>query len=335
MYPSRVGRTTEPPRPTGTLRARLAAAAATTVAAAALIGSTAFAGPRHPTARSEQAASPAASSGCVVPDVRGYQTSYARALIDEARCRLGTVRGDGAGVVVAEHPAPGAHARAGQVVSLALGPRPHSCRQQRFQMLERTSKLRVWRNAVGDPDEQGGNPRPWSIALQACRPPSGPVVTLWSINDEEAVQDSSVFSDLRVIGTVVAFVDKDSSQYGSAETLEVRDLARHAPGAGCPPGNQQPAARYCLLTAAVGRTGEPSGPQPPVDALSEYAIDKLGDVAWVQKLGAVETLYLSTPAAHHPVTIEAGASIDGVALSAGVLRWSSGGQQHSQSVPAA
>jgi hypothetical protein len=321
------------------LRACRSAAAATTVVAAVLISSTAFAGARHPTAGSEQAVTSAVSSGCVVPDVRGYQTSYARALIDEARCRLGTVRGSGAangtGIVIAERPAPGTQAPARQVVSLVLGPRPRGCRQQRFQMLDRTSKLRVWRDAVGDPAEQGGNPRPWSIALQACRPPSGPVVTLWSINYEDAVQDSSVFSDLRVLGTVVAFVETDSSQYGSAETLEVRDLARGAPGAGCPRGNQQPAARYCLLTAPVGHTGEPSGPELPVDKLAEYAIDELGDVAWVQKLGAVETLYLSTPTAHHPATIEAAGSIGGVALSAGVLSWSSGGQQHSQSVPAA
>jgi hypothetical protein len=52
-------------------------------------------------------------------------------------------------------------------------------------------------------------------------------------------------------------------------------------------------------------------------------------------MGTVETLYLSTPTTHRPVKVQAAEDIGGVALSAGVLRWSSGGQQHSQSVPAA
>lgn len=274
-----------------------------------------------------------------MPDVRGYQTAYARAALDQAHCRLGSLRRErgagSAGVVISERPAPGTRAPARQPVSLVVGPRPRGCAQERYQMLERTSELRVWLGAEGDPDEGLNEPKPWRIALQACRPPSGPVVTMWSISSEEAIQDSSVYSDLRVLGTVVAFVVTDSSQYGGVETLEVRDLSRRAPGAGCPRGNQLPAARYCLLTALVGVAGEPSGVQAPVNALSEYAIDSLGNVAWVRKVGPTETLYLSTPLASRPIVIEVAAGIGDVALAGGVLSWSSGVQQHSETVLAA
>jgi hypothetical protein len=124
------------------------------------------------------------------------------------------------------------------------------------------------------------------------------------------------------------------SQYGTVETLEVLDLARHAPGLACPPGNHPATARYCVLSARVGETGEFFGTGGP-DGVAEYAIDAAGDVAWVQRQGAVETLYFATPATRQPVSVEAGSSLGGLALSEETLSWSAGGRAHSESVEAA
>ncbi len=337
MYPGSVTRAAGSSAAAGASLVRRRTAAVVTVAAALVACSTA-AGLTSPPGGELRQAARADSHGCVVPDVRGYETSYAHALIDQARCRLGAIRREGtafgAGAVTAQRPAPGTHVAAGRTVALVIGPRPRGCRQQRFQQLDHTSQLRVWRNVVGDPAERGSRERRWSSSLQACTPPSGPVVTLWSINSEEAIQDSSSFSELRVLGTVVAFLESSSSQYGTVETLEVLDLSRHAPGLSCASTNQPASARYCVLSARVGEVGEFFGTGAP-DGIAEYAIDAAGDVAWLQKQGGLQTLYIDTPASRQPVSVEAGGGLGGVVLSGGVLSWSSAGQQHSQPVAAA
>src|SRR5271165_6631002 len=163
-------------------------------------------------------------ANCHVPDVRGYVVAYARELIDESHCAVGTIapaqHSSRNLVVLGESPPPGTRGRAGRRVHLRLGQRPRGCRAHHFHVLAHTAGLDVWTEVFGDPYE------PYYEAgamLEACVPPAGPVVTV----------SGGEFQELRTAGHTLAFIETRVEQEGTNKELVAFDLDRTSTGPGC------------------------------------------------------------------------------------------------------
>jgi hypothetical protein len=264
---------------------------------------------------------------CRVPDIRGYELAYARDLIEGGHCRLGIVHRtarSGARVVLAETPRPGSLIQGGRRVDIRLGPRPQQrgCQAPRFQVRARTPQAYVWETVLGNPN----GPNRWSETLEGCAPPRGPVMTLWSANDESLGLGSASFGELETAGRVVAFIARAFDQYGSEERLEVFDLARTSASSTC----AQCASP--VVDVLVGLI--PPGVGTPSGQLQGYVLDPSADVAWLQRTGSTQTLYLATPQSPTPANVDTGPDLSDVRLADGMLTWASGGQARSEAITA-
>jgi hypothetical protein len=264
---------------------------------------------------------------CRVPDVRGYELAYARDLIEGGHCRLGIVHRtarSGARVVLAETPPPGSLIQGGRRVDLRLGPRPHQrgCQAPRFQVRAHTPQAYAWEMVLGNPN----GPNRWSETLEGCAPPHGPMMTLWSADHESVGLGGASFSKLETAGHVVAFVASSFDQYGSEQRLEVFDLARTSTSSRCAQcASPVVDVLVGLIPPAVGTL---SG------QLQRYVLDPSGDVAWLQRTGSAQTLYLATPQSPTPSKVDTGPDLSDVRLADGKLTWASGGQARSEAITA-
>jgi hypothetical protein len=269
----------------------------------------------------------ASAKRCRVPDVRGYELAYARDLIEGGHCRLGIVHRaarSGARVVLAETPPPGSRIQGGRRVDLWLGPRPRQrgCQAPRFQVRARTPQAYVWEMVLGNPN----GPNRWSETLEGCAPPHGPVTPLWSANDESVGLGGASFTKLETAGRVVAFVASAFDQNGSEEQLEVFDLARTSTSSTC----AQCASP--VVDVLVGLI--PPGVGTLSGQLQRYVLDPSGDVAWLQRTGSTQTLYLATPQSPTPAKVDTGPDLSDARLADGKLTWASGGQGRSEAITA-
>ncbi len=290
---------------------------------AAMLGS-------EPQALAQRPAGPEAardqSASCNVPDVRGYVVTYARELIEESHCALGTIaparRSSRNLVVLGESPAPGTRGRAGRRVHLRLGPRSRGCRADHFHVWAHTAGLDVWSEVFGDPREPGAA----GFMLEACVPPAGPVVTLSDAGDGE-------LQELHIAGHTLAFIEAHVEKEGTNAELVAFDLDRISTGPGC---GMSLGSQHCLLRESVEDAGpqpaEPFGQDFAVGLVGGYALDPSGDIAWIQGYqSSRRALYILTAESTTVVKAAEGDLAD-VALSSGELTWTAGGQAESEAL---
>ena len=259
-------------------------------------------------------------ANCHVPDVRGYALAYARELIDESHCAVGTIAPARHSprnlVVLGESPRPGTRGPAGRRVHLRLGPRPRGCRAHHFHALAQTAGLDVWTEVFGDPYE----PEDAGAMLEACVPPAGPIVTV-------SVASGGEFQELRTAGHTIAFIETHIEQQGTNEELVAFDLDRTSTGPGC---GISRGYEHCLLREGVEDAGpqpaEPFGQYFAVGLVGAYAVDASGDIAWIQDYQSTRrALYILTAQSKNVVKVTEGDLAD-VSLSSGELTWTAGGQ---------
>ena len=290
----------------------------------------------------------ARSSGCRVPDVRGFEFAYARDLLSKAGCHVGSVHRLGrAGrglVVVAQSPAPGARLSKGRRERLTLGrvAPGAGCPLPRFQLRARSAGAYVWESVTGNP--LSGGDRPYSVRLLACVPPAGRPLVVW---EEPVVPSSSSYGQVQTAGHAVGLVVSEGDQYTSRTVFDVLDLSRPEPLDNCeylhgPQLSQPP--RYCpteINEVVVASGGVMALPSETFEGLvDQYVLDPQGDVAWLGNLAGVKGLYLAAAPAkvreHTNKLVEKNpGAVTGLRLANGLLSWIAGGEAHSVAVGSA
>lgn len=273
--------------------------------------------------------------------------AYAERLISEAHCAIGAVAPRGAHkrgtVVLTERPRAGARTRAGEGVSLQLGPRPQGCASPHFHLDADTAELRVWTEVLplielvphSEAAQVAAEPvQDYVQRVQACAAPRGAARTIWS--EYPGYPGEHAFGGLKTAGRTIAYIETSTDQYGSTEALYAYNLERDWDRLSSLTGNGA-STENCLLNVEVNIANDGGGPPGEGHAttfpvgLGGYAIDASGDVAWIQDFySGLRTLRVLTSHSSAVANIEEGAPED---LGLGAeLTWTSGGEPHSRAI---
>jgi streptogramin lyase len=264
---------------------------------------------------------------CHVPFVLGYGPSYAAQLLRESYCELAGIRRPSGSrsnhlIVVSQSVHAGAVVPYKSPVRVELGPKPpppSTCRAPRYvHVLVDSPKLILWKNPIAEPDNTKSNSEGAQTYI-ACVP--GHRAKHVFMTEETDLESFAGLKGLHTAGHFIAFTASSADHYNSGDNeIAVYDALR---------------GRRVFTAAYPFSEGSPGAIVP------EFAVDSLGEVAWIKQeaiLATVDSKPVQTGErvllqAHyggHTHTIEAAAGdISHISLHAHVLQWTSSGQAHS------